>query len=207
MACPACRYRRIAIPTDTAVNPGNSGGPLLNVAGEVIGVNDHIESATGSNSGVGFAIPISIVRRVAPALIADGAYRHAYWGISGNGYNALWAEALGLPARAKGIYVMNAAQGGPAALAGLRGGSEDTDVLLEMTQRGPQYLPGGGDLITAIDGRPVTSMDGLMTYLAEQTSPGQTIRLTVVRSGGKQVTLDVKLGVQPAQAAAGSTVS
>lgn len=196
-----------AIQTDAAINPGNSGGPLLNVQGEVIGVNDQIESTTGSNSGVGFAIPISIVERVVPALIADGLYQHAYLGISGSTYNVMWAEALGLPTQAEGVYLMDVVSGGPAAQAGLRGGSLNTDVLLEVTQRGPQYLQGGGDLITAIDGLPVSSMDSLMTYLAEQTSPGQTIQVTVVRSGGKQLTLDVKLGVQPVGVASTATVS
>lgn len=196
-----------AIQTDAAINPGNSGGPLLNMQGEVIGVNDQIESTSGSNSGVGFAIPISIVQRVVPALITDGSYQHAYLGISGSTYNVMWAEALDLPEDAQGVYVMAATQGGPAAKAGLQGGSQNTDLLLEITQRGPQYLPGGGDLITAIDGLPVTSMDGLMAYLSEQTSPGQTVQLTVIRSAGKQTTIDVVLGVQPAQVASSSTVS
>ncbi len=196
-----------AIQTDAAINPGNSGGPLLDVHGQVIGVNDQIESASGSNSGVGFAIPISIVQRVVPALIADGSYRHAYLGISGSAYNVMWAAALNLPADVKGVYVMAATQGGPAAKAGLRGGAQDTDVLLEISQFGPSYLQGGGDLITAVDGRQVSSMDELMTYLSEQTSPGQTVKLSVIRSGGKQVTLDVTLGVQPDRVASNVTVS
>ena len=173
----------------------------------MIGVNDQIESTSGSNSGVGFAIPISIVQRVVPALIADGSYQHAYLGISGSAYNVMWAEALDLPEDARGVYVMAATQGGPAVKAGLRGGSQDTEVLLEVTQRGPQYLQGGGDLITAVDGREVSSMDELMTYLSEQTSPGQTVELTVIRSGGKRLTLDVTLGVQPSQVASSATVS
>lgn len=196
-----------AIQTDTAINPGNSGGPLLNVQGEVIGVNDQIESTTGSNSGVGFAIPISIVQRVAPALIEDGSYQHAYLGISGSAYNVMWADALGLPEDAKGVYVMAATPGGPAAKAGLRGGAQDTEVLLDISQYGPSYLQGGGDLITAVDGLEVSSMDELMTYLSEQTSPGQTVALTVIRSGGKQMTLEVTLGVQPARVASSTTVS
>ncbi len=196
-----------AIQTDAAINPGNSGGPLLDVQGHVIGVNDQIESTSGSNSGVGFAIPISIVQRVVPALITDGGYRHPYLGISGSTYNVMWADALDLPADAGGVYVMGITQGGPAAKAGLRGGSQASDVLLEMTQRGPQYLPAGGDLITEIDGVPVTSMDGLMAYLAEQTSPGQTVRLTVLRAGGQEATVDLVVGVQPAQVVATQTVS
>lgn len=187
-----------AIQTDAAVNPGNSGGPLLNEWGQVIGVNDQIESGSGSSSGVGFAIPISIVRRVVPALIESGQYEHSYLGLSGGAYNMLWAEELGLPDTARGVYVLGVTQNGPAAKAGLRGGSDDTSILLEITQRGPQYLQAGGDLITAIDGRPVSGMDDLMTYLSESTTPGQKVELTVLRSGGKEKSITVTLGVQPA---------
>ncbi len=174
-----------AIQTDAAINPGNSGGPLLNLQGEVIGVNDQIQSTTGSNTGVGFAIPISIVQRVAPALIEDGRYEHAYLGISGSAYNGNWAEALDLPKDARGVYIMDVMQGGPAQQGGLRGGARNSGVMLELTTRGPEYLPSGGDLVTAIDGQPVTSMDALMTYLSERTSPGQTVELTVLRASGK----------------------
>jgi S1-C subfamily serine protease len=186
-----------AIQTDAAINPGNSGGPLLNRQGKVIGVNDQIESTTGSNSGVGFAVPISIVQRVVPALIKDGRYQHAYLGISGNTYNAIWSEALDLPADAKGVYVMGVVQGAPAQQAGLRGGTQNSRVLLEIGMRGPEYLPSGGDLITAINGQAITGMDDLMTYLSEQTAPKQTAGLTVLRSGGQQISLEVELGIQP----------
>lgn len=186
-----------AIQTDAAINPGNSGGPLLNRQGQVIGVNDQIESTTGSNSGVGFAIPISVVQRVVPALIENGRYQHAYLGISGNTYNPTWADELGLPAKAKGVYVMGVVQGAPAQQAGLRGGSQNSGVLLDMTMRGPEYLPSGGDLITAIDGQAIAGMDDLMSYLSEQTSPKQTVDLTVLRPDGQQISLKVRLSVQP----------
>lgn len=189
-----------AIQTDAAINPGNSGGPLLNRQGEVIGVNDQIETTTGSNTGVGFAIPISIVQRVVPALIEDGRYGHAYLGISGSTYNVNWASALDLPEDARGVYIMGLVQGGPAQQAGLSAGTQNSGVMLELTTRGPEYLPGGGDLITAIDGQTVTSMDELMIYLSEHTSPGQTVELTVLRTNGAEASLEVKLGVQPGNA-------
>ena len=83
------------IQTDAAINPGNSGGPLLNERGELIGVNAQIRSDERANSGVGFAIPISIVERVVPELIADGKYEHSYMGISGQTYNPICAESVG----------------------------------------------------------------------------------------------------------------
>lgn len=188
-----------AIQTDAAINPGNSGGPLLDLQGEVIGVNDQIESASGSNSGVGFAIPISIVQRVVPSIIKSGSYAHAYLGISGDTYNSTWASELGLPAKAKGVYVVEVAQGGPAANAGLHGGSQDSNIMLGASNGGASYLPSGGDLITGIDGQPVNSMDDLMTYLSEKASPGQTVKLSVTR-GNQQGTIDITLGTQPATA-------
>ena len=181
-----------AIQTDASINPGNSGGPLLNEQGQVIGVNDQIESASGSNSGVGFAIPISIVQRVAPALIQTGNYQHAYLGFSGETYSKVWAKTLGLPVNAKGVYVQDIVSGGPAEHSGLRAGSADTSVLLSLDRTGPVYLQSGGDLITAIDGQPITKMEDLLMYLEEKTSPGQTIKLTVLRDG-KPLTLTVTL--------------
>lgn len=187
-----------AIQTDAAINPGNSGGPLLNDRGQVIGVNDQIQSTTGTNSGVGFAIPISIVQRVVPALIKDGRYEHAYLGITGGTYTKAWSEALGFPADARGIYIHSVASGGPAARAGLRAGTRATSIALSAGQNGVSYLQSGGDLITAVDGRPVSKMDDLLTYLEEEAAPGQTIKLTVLREGGTEETIAVKLEARPA---------
>ncbi len=188
----------LAIQTDAAINPGNSGGPLLNERGQVIGINFQIASANGSNSGVGFAIPISIVQRVVPALIENGVYRHAYLGISGQTYSPAWAEALGFPQDARGAYVMTVAEGGPAARGGLRAGAGNTDILLGVDMSGPIYLPSGGDLITAIDDQPVKRFDDLLIYLESSKSPGEQVTLTVLRSTGeKQV--QVTLGERPRQ--------
>ena len=108
------------IQTDTAINPGNSGGPLLNLAGEVVGINFAIESPARVNSGVGFAIPASIVRRVVPALIANGKFTYAYLGLSGRAIDATLAAALELPTDQLGVYVAEVVPGGPAAKAGIR---------------------------------------------------------------------------------------
>lgn len=186
----------LAIQTDAAINPGNSGGPLLNEKGQVIGINFQIASASGSNSGVGFAIPINIVQRVVPALIQDGIYRHAYLGISGRTYSPAWAEALGLPQDARGAYVMEVVSGGPSERGGVRAGSRNTDVVLGMDMNGPVYLPGGGDLIIAIDNQPVKTFDDLLIYLESYKSPGEQVTLTVLRSSGEEQ-VQVTLGERP----------
>ncbi len=188
----------LAIQTDAAINPGNSGGPLLNEKGQVIGINFLIASASGSNSGVGFAIPINIVQRVAPALIENGVYKHAYLGLSGQTYSPAWAEALGFPQEARGAYIMTVVSGGPSARGGVRAGSQNTDVLLGMDMNGPVYLPSGGDLIVAIDDQPVKTFDDLLIYLESYKSPGEQVTLTVLRSTGEQ-RLQITLGERPRQ--------
>ncbi len=189
-----------AIQTDAAINPGNSGGPLLNDLGQVIGVNAQIQSSTQSNSGVGFAIPIDIVQRVAPALIKDGRYRHAYLGIRGGNYTRAWSQALGLPPDIRGAYVEEVVLGGPAEQAGLRAGNQDTDLLLGVDITGtPLYLQRGGDVIVAIDGQTIGKMDDLLIYLERYTSPGQTVQLSLVHSDGSRDTVSVKLGERPQQ--------
>jgi S1-C subfamily serine protease len=189
-----------AIQTDAAINPGNSGGPLLNERGQVIGVNAQIESSTRSNSGVGFAIPINIVQRAVPSLIKEGRYRHAYLGIRGSNYTKAWSQALGLPADVRGAYVTEAVRGGPADKAGIVQGSRDTDVLVGIDQTGaPIYLQKGGDLIIGIDNTPITTMDDLVIYLERNTSPGQTVQLSLIRPDGSRQTVPVKLGERPQQ--------
>jgi serine protease Do len=188
-----------AIQTDAAINPGNSGGPLLDIQGNVIGVNDQIQSSSGSNSGVGFAIPMNIVKRIVPSIIQTGHYQHSYLGVEGSTYTKAWSQALGFPANAKGAYVDNVSAGAPAANAGMRGGSQDTSLALGQSQSGTVYLQSGGDLITAVDGHQITNMDDLLIYLEENTSPGQTVKFSVLRSGGQQATLSVTLGVRPEQ--------
>jgi S1-C subfamily serine protease len=181
------------IQTDAAINPGNSGGPLLNLRGEVIGVNRAIRTTNFTlsedpvNSGIGFAIASNIVNRVVPELISSGEYDYPYLGISSlPEITLLQQEALELP-RSTGAYVTSVTQGSPADEAGLRDGNQSTD------------LPGinaGGDLITAIDGQPVQRFDDLLSYLINNTSPGDTVELTVLRDG-QEIQVDLTLGRRP----------
>jgi serine protease Do len=164
----------------------------------VVGVNDQIESRSGSSSGVGFAIPIDLVQRIVPALIKDGKYEHAYLGIMGDTFSRTWAQALKLSMVSRGIYVMDAPGDGPAAKAGLHGGSQDTLIVLNAIHRRPSYLQSGGDLLTAINGQPLVKMDDLLQFLEQQGRPGQSVQLTFQRDGNSQ-TVTVTLGVRPDQ--------
>ncbi len=183
------------IQTDAAINPGNSGGPLMDLEGEVVGVNFAIESATRSNSGVGFAIPVSIVERVVPALIADGAYRYAYLGLSGTSITPELARELDLPNTLTGAYVAEVVAGGPAEEAGIQGGQRtiQTDQGLEVQV--------GGDIVVGIEDRPVRRFEDLVGYLVTQASPGDVVTLDILRDG-EEIQVEVTLGERPAQAAA-----
>lgn len=183
-----------AIQTDAVINPGNSGGPLLNERGEVIGVNAQIRVSQMSNTGIGFAIPISIVERVVPALISEGVYEHSYIGISGNTFSPICADVLELPAGTRGAYVSQVLSGTPAARAGLRGGSER--ITTNMMGVCPEQR--GGDLILAIDAQPVTRFDDILIYLERYTSPGDQVVLTVIRDGQERE-IPVTLGARPDQ--------
>jgi 2-alkenal reductase len=167
------------IQTDAAVNPGNSGGPLIDIQGRVIGVNSLIFSETGVNSGVGFAIPVNTVKRIVPALIADGQYAHPWLGISGQDIDNLLADSLTLPVQ-RGILVQTTFQNSPAGQAGLLGGGREIEV--EGTLR---IVRVGGDIIVGIDGQPVGGMDDLITYL-ETRRVGDEVVLTVVRENQEQ---------------------
>lgn len=179
------------IQTDAAVNPGNSGGPLLDNQGQVIGVNSFIFSENGVSSGVGFAIPVNTLKRVVPELIADGRYAHPWLGITGQDIDNLVADELKLPVR-RGVLVQTAFQDGPAGLAGLRGGGQEREV--EGTFR---IVRIGGDIIVQIDGQSVEGMDDLITYL-ETRQVGQQVVLTIVRDGDERQ-VEVTLEERPAR--------
>jgi 2-alkenal reductase len=181
-----------SIQTDTAINPGNSGGPLLNERGEVIGVNAQIRSDSGSNSGVGFAIPIAIVERVVPELIKNGTYDHSYMGITGTTFSPTCSAEQGLPKELRGVMVGQVLGGSPADKAGLQGA--DRKVETEFYPVCPREA--GGDVITAIEGQPVTTFDTMLDYLMRYTSPGDTISLTVLQDGDVKE-LDLVLGARP----------
>lgn len=178
------------IQTDAAINPGNSGGPLLNLHGEVIGVNTQIISQTRSNTGVGFAIPSNLVQRVATQLINNGRVDYSYLGIGGDGVNLYLIDALGLPNNTRGVVVTGVQPGSPAAVAGLQNPSRPVNV-------DGVAVPSQVDIITAIDGTPVNGMPELVSYLASNTVPGQTVNLTVLRNGRQELTLPVTLGSRP----------
>ena len=182
------------IQTDAAINPGNSGGPLLNLAGEVVGVNFAIESPVRASSGVGFAIPVAIVKRVIPALITDGRYAYAYLGISGNSITPQLAKLLDIPENTLGAYVGSVTPNGPAAKAGLRGGTR------AVRQEGVD-LKAGGDIIIAIDGNPVRQFNDLVSFLVTKATPGQKVTLTILRDG-KEQEIEVTLGERPKEAPA-----
>jgi 2-alkenal reductase len=179
------------IQTDAAINPGNSGGPLINLSGEVIGVNAQILSESRSNSGVGFSIPSNLVKRVAAALIENGSVEYSYLGIQGGSIDLSVIEALNLPNNARGVVVSNVVQGGPAAQAGLRNAtvSESNSNALDTLQ--------SADIITAVNGTTVTSMESLIAFLGAETKPGDTVTLTVVRNGSEQLQLPVTLTARP----------
>jgi len=181
-----------AIQTDAAINPGNSGGPLLNLNGEVVGVNAQIETngVVESNLGVGFAIPVSIIRRVIPSLIDTGKYDWPWLGVSGGTVNPPLVKAMNLSVE-QGAYVSEVTDGGPAQAAGLIGTSSS------VTQDG-RTVEVGGDVITAIDGQPVKTFDDILVYLTLQTSPGQQVTLTILREGQYQ-DINVQLGTRPSE--------
>jgi S1-C subfamily serine protease len=179
------------IQTDAAINRGNSGGPLLNLQGQVIGVNKALESETGENSGVGFAIASNTVRQIAPFLISEGRFVYPYLGIQSvslQDVSLSLQEQLGL-VQATGAYVTSLVAGGPAAQSGLRGDSAPDDGSRI------QYN-GDGDLIVAIDGRAVRVFNDLIGYLVNHKRPGDEVTLTVLR-GGQQVEVKVILGERP----------
>jgi S1-C subfamily serine protease len=177
------------IQTDAPINPGNSGGVLVNDQGSVIGVTYAIESTSGANAGIGFAIPASIVERVVPALIENGRYEHPYLGISGGTLLPAMAEAMDLDANQRGVLVAEVVAGGPADKAGLKG--SDRQVTIDGRQ-----VSVGGDVIIAIDGRTIKTMDELISYLARNTEVGQQVVLTVLREG-RPMDLSVTLEARP----------
>lgn len=178
------------IQTDAAINPGNSGGPLLNLNGEVVGVNRAIQTNSmfeNSNSGVGFAVSSNIIARVVPVLIKDGEYDYPYLGISSRDDLSLGEiEELSLPNRS-GAYVVDVVEGSPADDAGMIGGSIETEI---------PGLNAGGDLIIAIDDRPVRVFGELLSYLMTEKSPGETVVMTIIRDK-EEMQVEITLGKRP----------
>ena len=176
------------IQIDAAVNPGNSGGPLVNIKGQVVGVNTAIQSETGTFTGIGFAVPSDTIKREIDDLIRTGSYSHPWLGIRVLEVDLALADAIGLE-KPQGILVIDVTSGSPAESAGLLGGDEITIVDgLEV--------PIGGDVVTEIDGNPVIIMDDLAVYLERNTIPGDSVTLGIIRDG-EPMELEVTLGERP----------
>jgi S1-C subfamily serine protease len=174
---PDGRFIGEAIQTDAAINPGNSGGPLLDLAGRVIGVNSQIISASGSSSGIGFAVSSNTVQRVVPELIASGRYPHPWLGVSLLDLTE-WAPVLeragvDLPVE-EGILVIEVVRGSPADGAGLQGGTRTVRV-------GNYAIPVGGDIVVALDDYAISNQQDLTVYLETETRVGDEVEVTFYR--------------------------
>lgn len=179
---------RDVIQTDAPINPGNSGGPLLDASGEVVGVNSQIESQTGGNVGIGFAVPIDTVSEIAQGLIDDGEVEHAYLGITGADLTPQIADVVNLDVDS-GALVQSVVPGSPAAEAGVRAGEATISVAGSRVRV-------GGDLILAVDGEPVSDM-GAVIAAVDAKRPGDEVELTVLR-GGEERDVTIELGQRPA---------
>lgn len=154
--------------TDAAINPGNSGGPLLNLQGEVIGVNSQILSQSNSSSGVGFAIPSNLVKRVSQDIIKTGRVEYSYLGISAaSGIDLGLIEALHVPNNTQGVVIGEVQPNGPADKAGLKSATS-TNIRTNAE-------PTSADIITAIDGLKITDMSGLVSLVRTEPSPAKPL--------------------------------
>ncbi len=177
-----------AIQTDASINPGNSGGPLLDAKGQVIGINEQIASSSGSNTGVGFAIPVTSVRYSLDQLRANGKVDYAYLGVTSESLYPQLADHLGLDSDS-GALITDVVNGSPADDAGLHGATGETTFQLQRVKT-------GGDVVVAVDGKPVLENNDLSTLIATHR-PGDTVTLEILRDGDKQ-SVDVHLGARPA---------
>jgi S1-C subfamily serine protease len=179
-----------AIQTDAAINHGNSGGPLIDASGRVIGVTSQIQTGGAQNQGnvgIGFAIPVNTVRDIVGQIIAHGQAQHAYLGLSAAAVTPQLKKLFNLPT-AQGLLVQQVDKGTAAAKAGIRAGS--TQVVVE----GESYSV-GGDIITKVDGRPVVDFDQL-SAVVQQKHPGDTMKIELWRDGSQR-TVTAKLGTRP----------
>ncbi|HAJ35523.1 MAG TPA: peptidase S1 [Chloroflexi bacterium] len=177
------------IQTDAAINKGNSGGPLLDSSGRVIGITSAIFSPTGTNAGVGFAVPVDTLKRILPDLLTLGRYRHPWLGIR-YAYNVTpgLAEVLKLPAQ-DGLLLVQIYKGAPLEKAGIRGAQRE-DII------GNERVYTGGDLLVAIDGRPVSSVAELETLLENRYRVGDVVQVSVIRDG-RTLEVPVELVEEP----------
>jgi S1-C subfamily serine protease len=171
-----------AIQTDATINPGNSGGPLLTLGTEVLGV-----ITARRDSGVGFGISAALTERVVPSLLEDGRFEHTYVGVRYTGLTPRLAAANDLD-RTNGILIVDVLDDGPASGVFESSTRETIDGI---------ELPVGGDVLIGIDGAPIHTQNGLATYLALETSPGETVAVSVLRDGERRI-VDLTIGTRPA---------
>jgi S1-C subfamily serine protease len=177
-----------AIQVDAPINHGNSGGPLFDARGRVIGINAQIRSDSGNAEGVGFAVPINAARRSMAQLLATGKVSYAYMGVTSEDLTPGIARRFRYPAR-YGAVITSVRPDSPAARAGLRGGSDEREY------NGSAFTF-GGDVIVAIGDRPVRSAADVVRAVTERLRPGQTVNVTIVR-GGMRLTVPVTLADRP----------
>jgi serine protease Do len=181
------------IQTDAPINPGNSGGPLLNCKGEVIGINTLLENPTGQNVNVGvaFAVAINTAKGSLNDLLAGQTVSHPWLGIGGLDVTPALAQELGLDTES-GVYVTLVSNGSPAEQSGLEGA-----FASENQAAASEDVPPGGDVITEVDGQPVSGIEELAAYLDEQKAPGDSVELSVIRNG-ENLSLTAQLAEWPA---------
>ncbi|MGD0204871.1 MAG: trypsin-like peptidase domain-containing protein [Dehalococcoidia bacterium] len=186
------RPMRNMIQTDAAVNPGNSGGPLVNCHGEVIGINTLLENPTGQsvNVGIAFAVSVNTANRYLADMLDGQTISHAWLGIAGRKLTPALSENLNLSVTT-GVYVVTVAQNSPAQRAGLHPALRSENDLLNDNS-----LPSGGDVIVSVDGKAVTDVDELADYLDSQKRAGDTVALDVLRNG-QETTMEVTLAEWP----------
>lgn len=175
------------IQTDAAINPGNSGGPLLNMDGEVVGINTAIPSET--SRGIGFAVPSDTIARELPSLISKGTYSHPYLGIQGRDVTQGIVGSMNLPTGTRGTLVIEVTSGGPAGIAGMRGGTRTETIDGVSTKL-------GGDVITSADGTQMKTFYDLIVYIQRNKVPGAKITLGIIRDSSPR-NIVVTLGTRP----------
>jgi len=178
------------IQTDASINPGNSGGPLLDAEGEVVGINQQINTTSGGNEGVGFALPIDLAERSLEHLREEGEVSYAYAGVTTTELYPQLAEELELEVDT-GAIVAEVVPGSPADEAGLEGGGDET-IRFQA-----QEVEAGGDVIVAVDGEPIEANSDLPRMIS-RLEPGDEVTLEIIRDGTEQE-LELTLGERPAE--------
>jgi len=174
------------IQTDAAINPGNSGGPLLNKDGKVIGINTQIKSSSRQNSGVGFAVPINLAKRVVKSIINGKDHKYSYLGITALNLDFGTRIRADIEENFKGILILNVLSNGPADKSGILGDSSSSMSSINYD----------GDIITKIDNFKINTFEDLISYLALNTEPGDIVKIEVVRDY-KYLNLEVNLEARP----------